>query len=229
MTCVLLSLPILIPLLSIVALAVALTSAGPVFFLQTRTGLNGRTFKIIKFRTMIDRQEGAPCLVTTRSDNRFTPVGPFLRKWKLDELPQLINVLLGHMSLVGPRPKVPEHEPHGVNCRPGITGAASLAFAREELTLDQIPRSELNEFYNDVVLPAKREIDARYMARATFFTDMALIFNSLLGRWDRRMMEKTLRNHREQTERPIVSASGRRLPLSLRPIEVQSMEGDSVA
>jgi len=190
--CVLLALPLLVPVLLVIALAVRLTSSGPVLFLQERMGRHGRTFTILKFRTMIHTTDKAHHAVTTVGNQRFTTVGPFLRRWKLDELPQLLNVLWGDMSLVGPRPKLPEHLVSDFPCRPGITGAATIAFAREEMILDRVPKHHLNSYYHKVVLPAKRRLDARYMARATFLSDLKLIVDSVLRRWDSSVMESLL-------------------------------------
>lgn len=141
-------------------------------------------FTIFKFRTMVHDVNAAYNAVSTDGNQPFTIIGPFLRRSKLDELPQILNVLRGDMSLVGPRPKMPEHAIDGVLCRPGITGAATLAFAREETLLDSIPAHELESFYHRVVLPAKLHLDAEYMSRATFFSDLKLIVNSILRRWD---------------------------------------------
>lgn len=179
---VLLALPVLLPILLMVAAAVRLTSSGPVLFLQTRVGSHGRLFTILKFRTMTHDADAHA--VTTADNQPFTPIGPFLRRWKLDELPQIFNVLVGHMSLVGPRPKMPEHVKVDLLCRPGITGAATIAFAREEMILDRVPKHSLNAYYHNVVLPTKRCLDAEYMARATFPSDLKLIANSVLRRWD---------------------------------------------
>jgi lipopolysaccharide/colanic/teichoic acid biosynthesis glycosyltransferase len=190
--CVLLALPLLVPVLLVIALAVRLTSPGPVLFLQQRMGRHGGTFTILKFRTLVHAADNAHHAVTTAGNQRFTPVGPFLRRWKLDELPQLLNVLAGHMSMVGPRPKLPEHVIFDYPCRPGITGAATLAFAREEAILDRVPKHQLEGYYHAVVLPAKRRLDAEYMARATFSSDFKLIVDSVLHRWDTSVMEELL-------------------------------------
>jgi len=128
-------LPLLIPILLILAIAVWATSEGPVFFLQKRVGRDGCTFTILKFRTIVHDSRARYHAVTTAENQPFTPIGPFLRRWKLDELPQVFNVLMGHMSLVGPRPKMPEHVTKDLCCRPGITGAATIAFACEEAVL----------------------------------------------------------------------------------------------
>jgi lipopolysaccharide/colanic/teichoic acid biosynthesis glycosyltransferase len=181
--CVLLALPLLVPVLLAIALAVRLTSSGPVLFLQKRMGRHGRSFTILKFRTMIHTADRAHHAVTTAGNQQFTPIGSFLRRWKLDELPQLLNVLWGDMSLVGPRPKMPEHVIVDLPCRPGITGAATIVFACEEAILDLIPKHQLDNCYHTIILPAKRQLDSEYMARATFFSDLKLIVNSVLRRW----------------------------------------------
>ena len=190
--CVLAMLPLLVPIFLVISLAVWLTSPGPVLFLQKRMGRQGRIFTIIKFRTMIHSSDRAHLPVTTSGNQLFTPVGPFLRCWKLDELPQLLNVLAGHMSLVGPRPKLPEHAISDLPCRAGITGAATIAFAREEEILDRVPMRQLDSFYHSVVLPAKHRLDAEYMAQATFLSDLKLIVDSVLRRWDSSIGESLL-------------------------------------
>lgn len=190
--CVLGVLPLAIPILLMVALAVWLTSEGPVFFRQQRVGYHGRLFTILKFRTLVYDANAAYHSVTTDGNQPFTTIGPFLRRSKLDELPQIINVLRGDMSLVGPRPKMPEHASLDLPCRPGITGAATIAFAREETLLDRVPEDELEDYYRRVVLPAKRHLDCEYMARATFMSDLRLIVNSILRRWDDAVLARLL-------------------------------------
>lgn len=182
--CVLLSLPVLVPVMLAIGAAVRFTSPGPVFFLQERVGRHGRTFTILKFRTMVHVADAAHHPITTADNQTFTPVGPFLRRWKLDELPQVVNVLLGQMSLVGPRPKLREHVVLDPPCRPGITGLATIIFAREEKILACVARERLDEYFHSFVLPAKRALDSAYMARATFFSDLRLLINSVLRRWD---------------------------------------------
>src|SRR5579863_1585399 len=122
------ALPVLAPLCLLIAVAILIRSTGPVFFLQQRTGLRGRLFRIVKFRTMVHAGRGEKGFITTIDDEQITGIGRVLRYWKLDELPQFLNVLRGDMSLVGPRPRVPEQQMGRLRCRPGITGAASLAF-----------------------------------------------------------------------------------------------------
>ena len=188
--CVLLALPMLIPILAVVALAVWLTSRGPVLFLQRRMGCHGRPFIILKFRTMTHSEHCSHNPVTTTENQCFTPIGLFLRRWKLDELPQLLNVLVGDMSMVGPRPKLIEHQIADLFCRPGITGAATIAFAREDQILARLPNHHLNDYYASVILPFKHQLDAEYMARATFLSDFKLILDSALRRWDRSVVER---------------------------------------
>jgi len=182
--CVLVSLPLTAPLMIAVAVAVRITSRGPILFLQERMGRHGKPFTIIKFRTMVHVRHRAHKPITTSGNQRFTAIGPFLRRWKLDELPQLLNVLLGQMSLVGPRPKMREHVVSDLPCRPGITGMATSVFACEEAILARIPANRLEEFYHSVILPAKRQLDAEYMLKATFHSDLQLILKSVFRRWD---------------------------------------------
>lgn len=184
LVCVLLALPVLIPICLVIGLAIRLTSRGPVLFLQKRTGMHRRRFTILKFRTMEHRESGRHNSVTTTDNQRFTPIGPFLRRWKLDELPQILNVLMGDMSLVGPRPKMPEHQLGDLRCRPGITGAATIAFAREEEVLARLPNHHLESYYHSVILPAKLRLDGEYMAQASFISDLKLLFQTALRRWD---------------------------------------------
>lgn len=217
--CVLLALPLLLPILLGIAVAVRITSSGPVLFLQKRVGCHGRNFTILKFRTMIHDADVHHHAVTTVDNQPFTSIGPFLRRWKFDELPQIFNVLLGHMSLVGPRPKMPEHVKVDLCCRPGITGAATIAFAREETILDRVPKHSLDAYYHKVVLPTKRKLDAEYMARATFLSDLSLIANSVLRRWDPTatdlLLEETLESASKAHENRPQAAE----PLAVRPAE----------
>ncbi|MGA8090042.1 MAG: sugar transferase [Terracidiphilus sp.] len=182
--CVLLALPIMLPVFLILGLAVRLTSRGPVLFRQKRTGMHRRTFTILKFRTMEHLESGVRSMVTTAGNQSFTLVGPFLRRWKLDELPQLFNVLIGDMTLVGPRPKLAEHQLGELKCRPGITGAATIAFAREELILARLPHHEVDDYYHSVILPAKFRLDREYTAQSTFLSDLKLLADTVLRRWD---------------------------------------------
>jgi lipopolysaccharide/colanic/teichoic acid biosynthesis glycosyltransferase len=141
-------------------------------------------------------------VLTTSRDRHFTPIGRLLRSTKLDELPQLLQVLTGQMSLVGPRPKVAELEPAAVPCRPGITGMATIVFAREQHVLDCIPRQKLATFYKSVVGPAKRTLDAEYMSRATFRSDLRLIAATVFCRWNSARMESILRREADGADDP---------------------------
>ncbi len=182
LSCVVPALLLLWPMMLIVALIVQLDSKGPVLFRQKRIGLYRRTFTIYKFRTMFhDRMRRGSC-VTKAGDMRFTAVGRFLRTYKLDELPQLYNVLRGDMSLVGPRPKLPQHEHLAMHYRPGITGAATLTFVQEEHLLKTIPDGKLEEFHVHVVSPIKKLLDQQYQETATFFSDLSLLMNTILRR-----------------------------------------------
>jgi lipopolysaccharide/colanic/teichoic acid biosynthesis glycosyltransferase len=185
LTGVLCALPLALPILLATAAAVRLTSRGPVLFCQKRVGRHHRAFTIYKFRTMpVPGKKGARPVLTTTANQAFTPIGPFLRRWKLDELPQILNVLLGNMSLVGARPKLPQLHAGHLTCLPGITGRASVVFAREETALCAIPPTRLSHYYRDVVAPLKQQLDDEYMAEATFASDLDLILRSILRRFD---------------------------------------------
>jgi len=186
---VLLFSPVLVPLLLMIAAAVRLSSRGPVIFRQTRIGRFGKPFTILKFRTMFHTDSDPQAVVVSVAPGQITKVGRFLRWLKLDELPQCINVLRGDMSLVGPRPKIAEQQIGMFSCRPGITGAATLAFAREESLLRQIPPQSLQSFYRENILPLKQRLDSDYMARATVRSDLRLLFLTATRRWDASILE----------------------------------------
>ncbi len=171
------------PLFLLIALAVGLSSKGGVFYRQRRIGLQGRPFRLIKFRSMYadaDRRG----LLTIGDDRRITPVGRFLRRYKLDELPQLWNVLKGDMSLVGPRPEVPRYVEHYderqrkvLDVRPGLTDYASLYYIDEAKVL---ARSEDPEkAYLEEVLPHKLELALHYVENRSFSEDLKIIFKTL--------------------------------------------------
>ncbi len=163
------------PVLAVLALLVQATSGRPILFRQRRMGRHGIEFTLYKFRSMCVEDRCGPHITVT-GDARITPLGAFLRRYKLDELPQLWNVLKGEMSLVGPRPKLPHHEGLELRCRPGITGAATLTFRREEELLAIVPADELEEFYAEVVKPSKARLDLEYLQRATLRSDLRLIW-----------------------------------------------------
>ena len=163
-----------LPLLVLIAVAVKLSSKGPVLFRQVRMGVDQTPFTIYKYRTMRISEYPAP-LVTRKGDPRMTQVGTILRKLKLDELPQLFNVLRGDMSLVGPRPKVIGHEQFELPCKPGITGVATLLFAREEDLLMHLPQESVETFTIQVLHPIKAQLDRHYADNGTFRSDLGIL------------------------------------------------------
>jgi lipopolysaccharide/colanic/teichoic acid biosynthesis glycosyltransferase len=180
---VLASTPVVLPLLILIACAVRATTNGPVLFQQMRIGRFGEPFTIYKFRTMRQKPAGHGDSIAAISTDRITPLGQVLRWFKLDELPQVLNVLAGQMSLVGPRPLIPEQQLALPQCRPGITGLATLTFAREESLLAPIPKEILPEYYRKIILPAKQHLDASYMKHATLLSDLKLIFDTVFRCW----------------------------------------------
>ncbi len=167
----------LMPVLAFAAALVRLDSRGPILFRQRRMGRNGKEFTLYKFRSMRAEKDGQTC-ITVSGDARITRAGAFLRRHKLDELPQFWNVLRGDMALVGPRPKLPHHEALHMMYRPGITGTATLAFQNEEELLSGIPKQELDAFYERFIKPAKALLDAEYMRASTFRSDFAILWRT---------------------------------------------------
>ncbi|HUD14269.1 MAG TPA: sugar transferase [Terracidiphilus sp.] len=164
----------------VIAICVCLTSKGSAFFLQKRVGRGGHLFRIYKFRSMTPGSGAGPGH-TRGGDQRITAFGRLLRKFKLDELPQFYNVLRGDMSLVGPRPKLPHHEPiPDMPYRPGITGAASLAFRHEEHILSGVHANQLDHFYDNQIKPLKTHLDLHYMSQATLWTDVRMMAATFL-------------------------------------------------
>lgn len=174
---------LLAPLFALVAIWIKLDSPGPVFFRQQRVGKDGVLFDIIKFRTMHDDAHEA--LLTIGHDRRITEVGKFLRRHKLDEFPQLFNVVAGSMSLVGPRPEVPRY----VDCYPpevrsvvlsvlpGITDWASIYYKEENSLLGRAANPE--QAYLETILPAKLKYNLRYVHERSFWNDVRIIFTTL--------------------------------------------------
>ncbi|HEY0796807.1 MAG TPA: sugar transferase [Acidisarcina sp.] len=169
---------LLSPLFLLVALLVAISSEGPILFRQRRVGRLGQLFTIYKFRTMRPGSQHCASALTQCGDPRITPIGRVLRRLKIDEMPQFYNVLRGDMSLVGPRPKLPQFEGMHMPFRPGITGAATLAFRCEEEMLRDVPQAELEFYYAKTIKPLKTTIDAEYMQNATIFSDLSLLMRT---------------------------------------------------
>jgi lipopolysaccharide/colanic/teichoic acid biosynthesis glycosyltransferase len=183
-----LGLLLLAPFLLLMAIAIKLDSPGPVFFRQVRVGRDGVEFRIHKFRTMTHRDAGADAAtaqITIGADPRITRVGELLRRTKLDELAQLIDVFVGRMSLVGPRPEVPRYvalypkqlRDKVLSVRPGITDPASLAYRDESAQLARAVNPERE--YVEVLLPAKLQLSVRYVEEASFTGDLRLIAATL--------------------------------------------------
>ncbi|NHZ79726.1 sugar transferase [Massilia sp. CCM 8695] len=175
---------VLAPLFAVVAVCIRLDSPGPAWFRQQRVGRHGVLFDIIKFRTMrVDCGHGAQ--LTVGADARITRVGTCLRRYKIDELPQLINVLQGSMSLVGPRPEVPRYvacyppEVRAIvlSVAPGITDWASICYKDENAILGRSADPE--RAYLDTILPAKLDYNVRYVRERGFWTDLRIIFSTL--------------------------------------------------
>ncbi len=182
----LVALLLLSPVLLILALVVAITSPGGAFFRQTRVGKGGREFQLLKFRTMRPGSEAAGQITVGGRDPRITGIGRTLRRTKMDELPQLWNVLVGDMSLVGPRPEVPryvalytEDQRQVLTVRPGITGPASLAYIDENDILARAVDPE--RAYVEEVMPAKLALDLAYVRDHDVIGDIALLGRTVSG------------------------------------------------
>jgi lipopolysaccharide/colanic/teichoic acid biosynthesis glycosyltransferase len=176
---------VLSPIFILIALAVKLHDGGTVFYRATRVGKNGKPFTLLKFRTMVADADKLGSAITTWGDSRITPLGRFLRKYKLDELPQLFNVIKGEMSLVGPRPEDPRYvafyndeQKQILAYRPGITSPASLEY-RDEASL--LHGEDWQHQYLHVILPRKLAMDLNYLRRRTFSSDMKIIMHTLGG------------------------------------------------
>ena len=180
------ALSLLFPLLLLIGLSVALSSPGGAFFRQVRVGRVGKEFRLYKFRTMRPGSEAQGQITVGGRDPRITGIGYFLRKSKLDELPQLLNVLIGDMSIVGPRPEVPRYvalysaeQRMVLNVRPGITSAASIAYMDENEILGRSPDPQ--RAYIEAVMPAKLALDLDYVKNRGFFLDVSIILRTFIG------------------------------------------------
>ena len=186
------ALVVLSPLLIVVALWVGFDSAGPIFFRQRRVGMSGREFNIFKFRTMVADVSASGPQITVGTDARITRSGAFLRRYKIDEFPQFINVLLGDMSVVGPRPEVARYVsmyPRAtrdlvLSVRPGITDLASIEYRDESALLGRSGDPERT--YVDEVMPAKLAYCERYVRERTFAGDLDIIRRSFMASFTHR-------------------------------------------
>jgi len=174
----------LCPVLIIIALLIKAESKGSVFFRQIRVGKNNKDFRIFKFRTMLDGSDKKGLLTLGDNDSRVTKVGYYLRKYKLDELPQLINVLKGDMSFVGPRPEVRKYVDHYSDedlrifkIRPGITDYASIEFRDEAELLKDTVNPE--ETYIKEIMPKKLALNKKYVDNHTLIKDVSIILNTI--------------------------------------------------
>lgn len=174
---------VLLPVFIVIAILIIIDDGFPVFYLQERIGKNFIPFKLIKFRTMYKNADKKGLLTVGSKDNRITRTGFFLRKYKLDELPQFINVLKGDMSIVGPRPEVKkyvdlynEEQKKVLSVKPGITDEASLKYIDESDILAESENPE--EIYIKKIMPEKLRINLEYIEKQNFFYDMKLIFQT---------------------------------------------------
>ncbi|MBQ7052473.1 MAG: sugar transferase [Clostridia bacterium] len=177
---------VLWPVLLLAAAAIKIDDPGPVFYRQVRVGRNGKEFRIFKFRTMVVDADRKGLQITVGRDSRITRVGAILRKTKLDELAQLINVFVGEMSFVGPRPEVPKYvnmytpyQRQVLLVRPGITDYASIAYRNENDMLEGAEDPE--RMYIDVIMPDKIELNMKYLREISPVADIRLIFSTIIA------------------------------------------------
>ena len=175
---------VILPVFFIIAIAVIVESRGGVFYLQKRVGKNNKDFKIFKFRTMYTNSDKKGLLTVGSDDKRITKIGLILRKYKLDELPQLINVLIGNMSLVGPRPEVRKYvnlytseQKKVLGVKPGITDPASLKYSNENEILAQFDDPE--KVYIEEIMQAKLNINLEYIKTRSLKSDFKVIIDTL--------------------------------------------------
>lgn len=173
------------PLLLIISIMIKLNSKGPIFFKQTRVGKDEVNFKILKFRTMVTNSEKLGMQITVGKDPRITKIGYYLRKYKLDELPQLINVLKGEMSFVGPRPEVPKYvelytnyQKNILKIKPGITDLASIEYRDESNLLSKSKNPE--DTYINEIMQKKIELNMEYLQNISLLYDVKLILKTIM-------------------------------------------------
>ena len=174
----------LFPFLLLLSIFILFDSRGGVFYFQKRVGRNNRDFSLIKFRTMITGADKNGLITVGNNDVRITPVGKFLRKYKIDELPQLINILMGDMSFVGPRPEVRkyvemynEEQRKVLRLRPGLTELASLEYFHENEMLSKTNDPE--KTYIEEIMPHKLALNLKYIEKQNFFFDLGIIFKTI--------------------------------------------------
>ena len=179
----LIGLILLMPVLILISIAIKISSSGPVLFCQKRVGKDGKLFTLIKFRSMTVQQE-SNSTATVLGDVRITKIGVFLRKYKLDELPELWNVIKGEMSLVGPRPDVPGYadklvgkDRNVLKLRPGVTGTASLKYANEEEILAS--KDNPQKYNDEVIFPDKVKLNLDYYENQSLWLDIKIIFATI--------------------------------------------------
>ena len=175
----------LFPVFIIVSILIKIDSSGPVFFIQERVGLNGNLFKIIKFRSMKTNHNNS-LTVTLENDKRITRIGKKIRKYKIDEIPELINVFVGDMSFVGPRPDVPGYADlllgenrNILKLRPGITSRATIKYANEEMIL--LNEDDPIAYNNNIIFPDKVKLNLNYYYNNNIWIDIKIIFATLFA------------------------------------------------
>lgn len=180
----LIGLLLLFPFFVLIGLVIKADSPGPVFYLQDRVGLRGRLFKLIKFRSMSTDADKFTAITVGKRDPRITKAGYFLRKYKLDELPQLMNVLKGEMSLVGPRPELEkfvrqydQEQRKVISIKPGITDYASIQFRNENQLLEGKP--DPVDFYIREIMPVKLKLNLQYLQEQSFWVDLKILFKTV--------------------------------------------------
>ena len=182
-TASLIGLIIMSPLFVLVSILIILDSKGPVIYSQSRVGRHNKDFKLVKFRTMRPNADKSGFLTISSRDNRITQIGYYLRKYKIDELTQLINVLIGDMSLVGPRPEVrkyvklySEEQMKVLDHRPGITDVASIEYSDENKILESCVNPE--KYYVEVIMQDKLKLNLAYLENRNLLSDFATIFQT---------------------------------------------------
>lgn len=182
---ILVAIPFLLPLLVMIPVAIKLDSRGPILFKAKRIGRKGKAFTMLKFRSMTVSQEECSHRITVFNDSRVTMVGRLLRKFKLDELPQLLNVLRGQMSIVGPRPEDPRYvdmydreQKRILNYLPGLTSKSSVIFKAEEELLNT---DDFERVYIERIMPEKIRIDVEFFENATLLREIGLIINTVFS------------------------------------------------